>query len=102
MATPSDVDALLSALADASDTGAVASDGENLYVTERLVVSPCAGVFTPNAELADQATLNVGDIVGTVADEEVRSPFAGTVMGIMAVDGERVTSRQPIAWLRTS
>ena len=102
VATPSDVDALLSALADASDTGAVASDGENLYVTERLVVSPCAWVFTPNAELADQATLNVGDIVGTVADEEVRSPFAGTVMGIMAVDGERVTSRQPIAWLRTS
>ncbi|MDG2112391.1 MAG: hypothetical protein P8N02_07245, partial [Actinomycetota bacterium] len=100
--TPADVDALLSSLADAADSGAVASDGENLYVTERLVVSPCSGLFTPNPDLADCAPLAVGDVVGTVAGEEVRSPFAGIVMGIMAVEGERVTSRQPIAWLRSS
>ncbi len=102
VATPGDVDALLSSLADASDSGAVASDGENLYVTERLVVSPCAGIFSPNLDLSDDAVLRVGDLVGTVADEDVRSPFAGVVMGMMAVDGERVTSRQPIAWLRAT
>ena len=102
VSTPADVDALLSSLADASDTGAVASDGENLYVTERLVVSPCAGIFSPNPDLGDQAVLRVGDLVGTVADEDVRSPFAGVVMGMMAVNGERVTSRQPIAWLRAT
>lgn len=100
--TPADVDALLSALADSADSGAITSHGENLYVTERLVVSPCAGLFTPNPDLTDCASLAVGDVVGTVADEEVRSPFAGVVMGIMAVEGERVTSRQPIAWLRSS
>jgi len=102
VSTPADVDTLLSSLADASDTGAVASDGENLYVTERLVVSPCAGIFSPNPDLGDQAVLRVGDLVGTVADEDVRSPFAGVVMGMMAVNGERVTSRQPIAWLRAT
>jgi len=102
VSTPADVYTLLSSLADASDTGAVASDGENLYVTERLVVSPCAGIFSPNPDLGDQAVLRVGDLVGTVADEDVRSPFAGVVMGMMAVNGERVTSRQPIAWLRAT
>ena len=43
----------------------------------------------------------VGDVVGRVAEEEVRSPFSGIVMDLMALDGERVTARQPIAWLRT-
>ena len=31
-----------------------------------------------------------------------RSPFAGVLQSYIAVDGERVTARQPIAWLRTS
>jgi [acyl-carrier-protein] S-malonyltransferase len=31
----------------------------------------------------------------------VRSPFAGLLQSYIAVDGERVTHRQPIAWLRT-
>ena len=33
-----------------------------------------------------------GTLVGRVGDHEVRSPFAGSVMGLIAVDGERVTS----------
>jgi hypothetical protein len=32
----------------------------------------------------------------------VRSPFEGTVMGMLALDGERVTARQPIAWLMSA
>jgi len=31
----------------------------------------------------------------------VRSLFAGELMSFVAVDGERVTPGQPIAWLRT-
>ncbi len=97
---PSDIDKLLSALAAIPSTGALELGGENLYVTERLIVSPCAGVFKPNEEVQPNTVLDVGDVVGWVADEEVRSPFAGTVLGVMAADGERVTARQSIAWLR--
>jgi len=39
--------------------------------------------------------------VGLVGEHEVRSPFAGSVVGVLAVDGERVTTSQPIAWLRS-
>jgi [acyl-carrier-protein] S-malonyltransferase len=39
--------------------------------------------------------------MGKVGNLEVRSPFAGEIMGFLAVEGERVTSSQPIAWLRT-
>jgi [acyl-carrier-protein] S-malonyltransferase len=41
-------------------------------------------------------------MLGTVADEEVRSPFAGVLQSYIAVDTERVAARQPIAWLRTN
>ena len=37
----------------------------------------------------------------TSASQEVRSPFAGVLQSYIAVDTERVTARQPIAWLRT-
>ena len=41
-------------------------------------------------------------LLGTWPATEVRSPFAGTLMGVLAVDGERVMTSQPIAWLRTA
>ena len=44
-----------------------------------------------------------GDLLGQVGDVEVRSPFAGTVMGVLrrrAASGSSVS--QPIAWLRTA
>ena len=40
-------------------------------------------------------------MLGTVNGQDVVSSFEGRIMGVLAVDGERVTSRQPIAWLRT-
>jgi [acyl-carrier-protein] S-malonyltransferase len=58
-------------------------------------------LFTPIADLADGTQLQVGAVVGHVGDVEVRSPFAGVLQSYIAVDGERVTLRQPIAWLRT-
>lgn len=99
---PSDMDKFLSALAAMPSSAALELGGENLYVTERLIVSPCAGVFQPSDQMKPDQVLTVGDVVGWVAEEEIRSPFAGTVMGVMAAPGERVTARQSIAWLRTT
>jgi [acyl-carrier-protein] S-malonyltransferase len=102
VATPEDVDTLLAAVTDLGSSGQNAGvAGEHLYVTERLVVSPCAGIFSPKEGLQTDQLVNVGDVVGWVAEEEVRSPFAGLLMEFMALDSERVTARQPIAWLRT-
>ena len=102
VATPQDVDTLLAAVTDLGSLGQTDNGaGEHLYVTERLVVSPCAGVFVPKPDLSDKQAVNVGDVVGWVAEEEVRSPFAGILMEFMALESERVTARQPIAWLRT-
>jgi [acyl-carrier-protein] S-malonyltransferase len=102
VATPEDVDTLLAAVADLGSSEVFPKGvGEHLYVTERLVVSPCAGIFVPREGLAIDHHVAVGDVVGRVAEEEVRSPFSGIVMDLMALDGERVTARQPIAWLRT-
>ncbi len=99
---PAEIDALMEALATEAPSAPAVLGGENLYVTERLIVSPCAGVFTLGAGVDDGQQVSVGDVIGHVAGEEVRSAFAGTVMGIMAVEGERVTARQPVAWLRTA
>jgi [acyl-carrier-protein] S-malonyltransferase len=73
-------------------------DGEHLFAAERLVVSPAAGVFTPAADVH----IERGRVVGHVAGHEVRSPFRGTVKGLLAVAGERLTRSQPVAWLRTA
>ena len=99
--SPADVDALLAALAGEAHVGALTSDGESLHVTERLVVSPAAGVFQLAEGLSAGAGVSVGQIIGSVAGEDVVSPFDGALMGIMAHQGERVMPRQPIAWLRT-
>jgi [acyl-carrier-protein] S-malonyltransferase len=64
------------------------------------VVSPAAGVFTPVDGLDVGTTVAAGDLLGTIGNEEVRSPFAGALMGWLALDTERVTSSQPIAWLQ--
>ena len=101
VSAPADIDALMEALAIDAPAAPTVLGGENLYVTERLIVSPCAGIFTLVAGVSDGQQISVGDVIGHVAGEEVRSAFAGTVMGIMATEGERVTARQSVAWLRT-
>lgn len=101
VSTPDDLDRLLTALAMPAEPVAV-HEGEHLFATERMVVSPAAGVFAPVAGLAPGFELTTGTILGTVGDQEVRSPFSGTLVGVLAVEGERVTASQPIAWLRTA
>jgi [acyl-carrier-protein] S-malonyltransferase len=100
VATPDDLDKLLTWIAvEAAPPGHI--EGEHLFVAERVVVSPAAGIFTP-APIGPGTVIDVGTVVGHVGEHEVRSPFRGALQNYIAVDTERVTSRQPIAWLRTS
>ena len=101
VATPEDLDRLLEWVGAATSSGPGQQQGEHLFAVERLVVSPAAGIFTPVADMRDGSTITVGTVVGQVGDVEVRSPFAGVLQSFIALDTERVTNRQPIAWLRT-
>jgi [acyl-carrier-protein] S-malonyltransferase len=104
VASPQDVDALLETLASGAHLQPPVHEGEHLHVHERLVVSPTTGVFEPeppsDSATAEGEAIGVGGLLGRVADTEVRSPFAGWLMGMMAMPGERVVVGQPIAWLR--
>lgn len=101
VATPEDLDKLLDWVSDGRSAGAQQHEGEHLFAVERLVVSPGAGVFAPRAELEKDTRITIGTVIGHVGDVEVRSAFDGVLQAFIAVDGERVTPRQPIAWLRT-
>jgi [acyl-carrier-protein] S-malonyltransferase len=109
VSSPDDLDHLVDAVAGNTTLALFAAGhaGEHLYVSERLVISPCAGVFAPNGgrydgdgALAADAPVEVGTLLGTVSGTEVRSPFAGTLMGMLAHPDERVQAGQPVAWLR--
>ncbi len=102
VSTPDDLDGLLEALSGSttSDAGGIL-EGEHLFAIERIVVSPGAGIFIPVTDCADGEVIEVGHLLGMVGAMEVRSSFAGEIKGVLAYEGERVTSRQPIAWLRT-
>jgi [acyl-carrier-protein] S-malonyltransferase len=123
---PDDLDILVAMLTgDTAPHGHEGHQGERLYVSERLVISPCAGIFElpPGQVPAEQippkvpgataeasgggagpaaggTPIEIGDLVGLVSGTEVRSPFAGDLMGVLAHPGERVQAGQPIAWLR--
>jgi [acyl-carrier-protein] S-malonyltransferase len=100
IATPEELDKLLEWV-NAGSPLVAQHEGEHLFASERLVVSPAAGLFTPVGGIADGGHIEVGTVLGHVGDAEVRSPFAGLLQSYIAVEGERVTLRQPIAWLRT-
>jgi [acyl-carrier-protein] S-malonyltransferase len=101
VATPDDLDKLLEWIAQIPVATAPPSvEGEYLFAVERLVVSPAAGIFTPIG-LNDGTHIQVGTVIGHVGETEVRSPFAGVLQSYIAVPTERVTPRQPIAWLRS-
>jgi [acyl-carrier-protein] S-malonyltransferase len=101
VATPEDLDKLLEWVSAQSTTHLAPVEGEHLFAVERLVVSPGAGIFTPIGSLADGSPISVGSVLGHVGDIEVRSPFAGVLQSYIALPTERVTARQPIAWLRS-
>ena len=80
---------------------------EELRVPERLIVAPAGGLFRP---LPPETVTTEGEIVAegqtvgvvSVSGDEVpvRSAFRGWMMGLLAVEGERVREGQPVAWLR--
>jgi [acyl-carrier-protein] S-malonyltransferase len=104
---PEDLDRLVDVVAgNAVRQGFAAGHaGEHLYVSERVVISPSAGVFVPAGEAGGPApgpgdVVEVGSLLGSVAGADVRSPFAGQLVGMLAEPGERVQPGQPVAWLR--
>jgi [acyl-carrier-protein] S-malonyltransferase len=124
VAAPDDLDKLMDTLSGGDEWSPPGPDGqgEHLYTSERVVVSPAPGVFEPAVQLAAlestalaEATaapgsgegaepgslLAVGDQVGTVGLTEVRTPFDGILVRWLAVRGERVVEGQPVAWIRT-
>jgi hypothetical protein len=78
--------------------------GERLDAVERVIVTPVAGVFSAIADLP--AHVAAGSPIGFVrvgADEvPVLSPFAGELMAVDALDGERLEPYQRVAWLRAA
>ncbi len=101
---PAHLDAMLAVLAGpgAGPVGYATAEGEHLHAVERVIVSPSPGLFVPSKSLRPGAIVPAGGEVGRVNDSPVYSPFSGTVIGVMAVGGERLTPSQPIAWLRTA
>lgn len=102
VSTPADLDRLVDAVSgnSALHDYAIGHQGELLYVSERVVISPGAGVFEPaNANLTAGAAIDVGTVLGTVSGVQVLSPFDGVLQGHLAQPGERVQAGQPIAWL---
>lgn len=75
--------------------------GEALEIVERLLLNDVSsGVFHVAREALRGTRIEVGDVVGTVDGAPIRSGFAGTLMGVMVLDGHRVALRQAVAWLR--
>jgi [acyl-carrier-protein] S-malonyltransferase len=124
VSVPADLDKLMDTVAGTDEwtASSPAHQGEHLYTSERVIVSPAPGVFEPEFQLAAlestalaEATaapgsgqgnepgsvLAVGDRVGTVGLTDVRTPFAGVLVRWLAVRGERVVEGQPVAWIRT-
>lgn len=102
ISTPDDLDKLLEWVDFGTATLPQQLEGEHLFAVERLVVSPGAGVFAPVSGITEGSAIDVGTVIGHVGDAEVRSSFSGQFQSFIAVDTERVTLRQPIAWLRTT
>jgi [acyl-carrier-protein] S-malonyltransferase len=115
VATPDDLGVLVETIAGSETWHAYAAahQGEHLYTSERVVVSPAPGVFTPDPSLSAPApgglaggdqgagtAVEVGALLGAVSSHDVRTPFAGQLVGFLAHAGERVVVGQPLAWLR--
>lgn len=83
------------------------TQGERMHVLERIVVAPAAGVFHRLAldtltgegdQVAPGQSIGVIEASGTTTP--VCSPFAGSLMGMLAESGQRLRAGQPVAWLR--
>lgn len=101
VSTPDELDKFIEWVNNAAPTGIQQHEGEHLFAVERLVVSPASGVFAPLTSFQPGDRIAIGQSLGMIGDTPVVSVFEGILQSFIAVDGERVTLRQPIAWLRT-
>jgi len=79
-------------------------EGEHLDTLERMVVSPAAGIFALVGlpERAVTAGTTIGFVHAGETAVPVEVPWDGHLVAVDAVDGERLTRFQRIAWLRAS
>jgi [acyl-carrier-protein] S-malonyltransferase len=113
--TPSELESFVATLTSGPTVPPSEPRTDPLFrMSERLVVAPATGPFRPTDEFAiaaptlgggslvERPTLRVavGELVGWAGEHEIRSPFAGTLEGIIVLAGERVVGGQPVAWLR--
>jgi [acyl-carrier-protein] S-malonyltransferase len=101
VATPDELDKFIEWVNNAAPTKLQQHEGEHLFAVERLVVSPASGVFAPKTSVHQGDHITIGQTLGMIGETPVVSVFEGILQSFIAVDGERVTLRQPIAWLRT-
>jgi biotin carboxyl carrier protein len=83
------------------------SVGETLSVPERVIVTPAPGIFRRldgGGRMNDGDTVSRGDVIGVVqslgVSTPIQSPFAGSLVAILASDGERLRPGQAVAWVR--
>jgi biotin carboxyl carrier protein len=82
-------------------------EAEEVFLAERLIVAPQAGVFRLSrtaGPLPDGCEVRENQVLGTIERTwesfTVTSPHTGVLMGLLATPGERVRQSQPLAWLR--
>jgi biotin carboxyl carrier protein len=80
--------------------------GEPISIPERMIVAPGNGVFRLTSIAYSGAFVDEGDEIGVMEGPGSRtvvvSPFTGTLMGVMALEGERLRQGEPVAWLRVA
>ncbi len=79
------------------------------WMQERLVVAHCKGRFYPLPSEAlvpegewVEAGRKLGEVVNGGEPEPVRSPFAGWLMGMLALPGQPVRQGDALFWIRAS
>ncbi len=85
---------------------AAGDDGDAVRIDVRLVVAPAHGLFhatAVDAFTAEGEVVRRGDVLGHVRGPGAEVPVAafcdGFLVRVLASDGERVRTGQPLAWL---
>jgi hypothetical protein len=77
--------------------------GDAAYLPGRIVLSPAAGDWTPGGfgdlHCWEASPLAAGDVLGTIGGDEIVSPIAGRLAGMLVLAGERLRIGEPIAWV---
>lgn len=78
-------------------------------ISERVVVAPCGGRFTPlspdvftsEGEWVEPDQV-LAEVVSGDSRTPVRSPFRGWMMGMLALEGQPVRSGEALFWIWSS